>query len=501
MPPFSFKSDIHFVGSSNGTILQVYELTKPTIHLSSVHKANWKKIATIDTDYDSDDDEDATYERSYHGLMFFDGHGRIEGQQALTTLAKHLKDLHFLVNPEGYCFQQAFDFGMYYDFGIHYLRLNDLFSWPRYGVQLVKNNPWSRLELKLNLKHKNPSKPISLSGGMISKDKYEELERLLKKKDEELEKLKGEMEATYDHQELEKEKEELRKVVRMKDNELKMLRRNKEDMEEASRAKDDELQKSKSKEEELRKIIKRNEEGKTLRIEELEKEIEGKKEELRKVKREKDGNDEKCRGRIEELEKVNEAKEQELGKLRKEKKTKDEELEMCAKEVDKLKGEVAKKAEAGNELQMLREKVRHLSKRRGFPAQSITCLPQHYSNAFNLLVAPKFLDKLLASDVVRVWFVDDNSYKRPAVDSLVMYTGGEVFDVEEWWTVRVSLPSGQIVVLAYYDGNRSQISLQGSNHGEVISVPFSRDTSVYPFNRSFILVRFDPFGLKLGFIC
>ncbi|CAN0861122.1 hypothetical protein LINGRAHAP2_LOCUS8128 [Linum grandiflorum] len=379
--------------------------------------------------------------------MFFDGHGRIEGQQALTTLAKHLKDLHFLVNPEGYCFQQAFDFGMYYDFGIHYLRLNDLFSWPRYGVQLVKNNPWSRLELKLNLKHKNPSKPISLSGGMISKDKYEELERLLKKKDEELEK------------------------------------------------------KSKSKEEELRKIIKRNEEGKTLRIEELEKEIEGKKEELRKVKREKDGNDEKCRGRIEELEKVNEAKEQELGKLRKEKKTKDEELEMCAKEVDKLKGEVAKKAEAGNELQMLREKVRHLSKRRGFPAQSITCLPQHYSNAFNLLVAPKFLDKLLASDVVRVWFVDDNSYKRPAVDSLVMYTGGEVFDVEEWWTVRVSLPSGQIVVLAYYDGNRSQISLQGSNHGEVISVPFSRDTSVYPFNRSFILVRFDPFGLKLGFIC
>ncbi|CAN0861126.1 hypothetical protein LINGRAHAP2_LOCUS8128 [Linum grandiflorum] len=388
MPPFSFKSDIHFVGSSNGTILQVYELTKPTIHLSSVHKANWKKIATIDTGLQQEEKEED--ERSYHGLMFFDGHGRIEGQQALTTLAKHLKDLHFLVNPEGYCFQQAFDFGMYYDFGIHYLRLNDLFSWPRYGVQLVKNNPWSRLELKLNLKHKNPSKPISLSGGMISKDKYEELERLLKKKDEELEKLK-------------------------------------------------------------------------------------------EVKREKDGNDEKCRGRIEELEKVNEAKEQELGKLRKEKKTKDEELEMCAK--------------------MLREKVRHLSKRRGFPAQSITCLPQHYSNAFNLLVAPKFLDKLLASDVVRVWFVDDNSYKRPAVDSLVMYTGGEVFDVEEWWTVRVSLPSGQIVVLAYYDGNRSQISLQGSNHGEVISVPFSRDTSVYPFNRSFILVRFDPFGLKLGFIC
>ncbi|CAN0861156.1 hypothetical protein LINGRAHAP2_LOCUS8131, partial [Linum grandiflorum] len=413
VPLFAFKSDIHFVGSSDGTILQIYELTKPTIHVSSVHK---EKITTIDTSLEQQQEED----ESYHGLMFFDGHGRIEGQRALTMLAKHLKDLHLLVNPEGYCFQQVSELGTYSDFGIHYLRLNDLFSWPRYGVHLVKINLWSRLELKWNPnKHSNPPKQIS------SPDKYDELKRLLKEKDEELGRLKEEMEA--------------------------------------------------------------NEESKTSRIKELEGAIEAKNEELRKMKKEKDGGDhEKCRARIEELENLNEAKDQDLDKLRNEKKKRDEELQMCAKEVEKLKGEMEKKKNdelEGNaskkkvealELEMLREKVKHLTLRRGFPPQSITCHPQRYYTNTNY----KLVDMLRASDVIRVWFVDDRmSYGWPEVDSLIMYTGGDVFDVQNWWTVRVRLQSGQIVILAYYDGNFSQVFLQGFMKDLCLSVQVRIGTS------------------------
>ncbi|CAN1813408.1 hypothetical protein LINPERHAP1_LOCUS26863 [Linum perenne] len=67
-------------------------------------------------------------------------------------LAKHLRQLHLLVNPEGYCFQEVSEFGVYSDFGIHYVRLNDLFSWPRHKVDLATTNVWSRLELKYSLR-------------------------------------------------------------------------------------------------------------------------------------------------------------------------------------------------------------------------------------------------------------------------------------------------------------------------------------------------------------
>ncbi|CAN1184796.1 hypothetical protein LINPERPRIM_LOCUS39327, partial [Linum perenne] len=164
----------------------------------------------------------------YNGILFFDGLGRIEGQKALTTLAQHLKSLHLLVSPEGYCFQDVSELGVYSDFGIHYLRLNDLFSWPCHGVELATtSNVWSRVKLKYHLpKHKNTSSKPTVGGG-VSKEKYAELGKLVKEKDEELEKLK----------ELEKQKE---------------------DMEDAIKAKNEELQKfNKEKDEEIRKILKR----------------------------------------------------------------------------------------------------------------------------------------------------------------------------------------------------------------------------------------------------
>ncbi|CAN0861210.1 hypothetical protein LINGRAHAP2_LOCUS8140 [Linum grandiflorum] len=298
MPLFPFKSNAHFVTSSDGTILQVYELTKPTNQLPFVKKADWKQVTTITA---SLEEEEASDEKSYNGLAFFDGHGKIEGEKALTTLAQHLKQLHLLVNPKGYCFQDVSDLGMYSDFGIHYLRLNDLFSWPCHKIDLTTSNVWGRLELKYNSpsKRQGPSPKSSKPsvGGGVSKEKYAKLEMLVKEKDEELEKLKEEMEEAN---------------VKMKDEEeaktqrIEELEKLNEDLEEANRSKDEELQKL----------------AKSKNVGELQRQLKKKDDELRILKKKKDDEDAKTK-RIEELEKLNEeledatkAKEEELQKLK-----------------------------------------------------------------------------------------------------------------------------------------------------------------------------------------
>ncbi|CAN1184534.1 hypothetical protein LINPERHAP2_LOCUS37028 [Linum perenne] len=275
MPLFAFKSNNHFVTSSDGIILQVYELTKPTTQLSSIQKADWKVVATIGASLEEEEVSDG---KSYNGLSFLDGQGKIEGEKALTTLAQHLKQLHLLVSPKGYCFQQVSEIGMYSDFGIHYLRLNDLFSWPRHKIDLAMSNVWSRLELKYNLpKHKNPSKPKSNIGGGVSKEKEAKLERLVKEKEEELEKLKEEMEEANEAngkelQKLKKAYEDQHKQVQKKDKELRMLKKMK-DEEEAKAQRIEELEKlnedleeaNKAKEEELQKLAKSKNTGELQR--------------------------------------------------------------------------------------------------------------------------------------------------------------------------------------------------------------------------------------------
>ncbi|CAN0861760.1 hypothetical protein LINGRAHAP2_LOCUS8304 [Linum grandiflorum] len=229
MNPFPFRSNNHFVSSSDGTILQVYELTKSINHLHTIHKSDWKKLAIIiHTSLEEDDDDE---EMSFNGLLFFDGHGRIEGKKALPMLAKHLKELHLLVSPEGYCFQQAFDLGSYFDFGIYYLRLNDLFSWPHHGVDIAKTNVWRRSELRyqyLPRRKNNTSKwPAGCGGGC--KEKYAELERIVKEKDEELEKLKEEINRIKElENSIEANDEELLRLKKDKDEEIRMVLKTKE---------------------------------------------------------------------------------------------------------------------------------------------------------------------------------------------------------------------------------------------------------------------------------
>ncbi|CAN1180152.1 hypothetical protein LINPERPRIM_LOCUS12541 [Linum perenne] len=163
---------------------------------------------------------------SYDGLLFFDGHGGIEGSKALTMLAQHLKRLRLLVNPEGYCFQESGELADYADFGIHYLRLNDLFSWPHHGVELAMITVWSRLEMKY---HVSTSKRTKNDGVNLQK-KLEELKKLLKERDEELEKARRmeELEKERD-EEIQKANEEMRKLRKEKDEELQKMIRDKDD--------------------------------------------------------------------------------------------------------------------------------------------------------------------------------------------------------------------------------------------------------------------------------
>ncbi|CAN1190842.1 hypothetical protein LINPERPRIM_LOCUS39898 [Linum perenne] len=421
-----------------------------------------------DDDVDEEDDE-ADDGVTYDGLVFFDGHGRIEGRKTLTMLAQHLKHLHLLVSPEGYCVQEVSEFGVYSEYGIHYLRLNDLFSWPRHGVDLATTHMWSRLELKYSLpKHK----PVVGGGVKLRKTKKDmnaelqtrkkdedrrikELEKLNEAKDEELQKLKKEEQnsSTKQTAELEKLKEEMKDAIEAKNEEIQKMRKDT----------NAELQTWKKDE--------------NRRVADLEKQNEAKDEELRKLRKE------FAKSKQEMEESGNEAMEM----LRKEKM---EELNKVLKEKSDEEGKAKK---MGDELVMLRNKVRLLTMRRTFPPQSITFRPLPHNNF------PKFLDRLLGYEVIRVTFVDDVSYKRPLQDTLVLYNSGEVFDVDNWWTLRVYEPSGQLVMLAYYEGSRSQVSLRGSNEGTVVSIPFGNDTSVVPFNRTFVIVRLDPAGVKLGF--
>ncbi|CAN1184542.1 hypothetical protein LINPERHAP2_LOCUS37028 [Linum perenne] len=362
MPLFAFKSNNHFVTSSDGAILQVHELTKSSDHLSSIHKSDWKKIATISPGLDDDDDDidsKATDDMSYNGLLFFDGHGRIKGRIALTMLAQHLKQLHLLVSPEGYCFQEVSEIGTYPDFGIHYLRLNDLFSWPRHEVDLVTINVWSRLELTYSLpKYKNTTS-TTIIGGRVNKEKYAELEKLVKEKDKELEKLKEEMDEVIEEneakeeelQKLKKTDEEHQKQLKKKDKELRILKMKKDDeMRRQLKKKDDELRLLKKKKDgELqRQLKKKDDELKILKKkkdEEMEDTIATKDEELEKIKKEKD----------EEIRKMLKKKEAELRAL-KDKKNDDEEKSRRIEELEKEKEEMeVANVARDEELQKLRK--------------------------------------------------------------------------------------------------------------------------------------------------
>ncbi|CAN1184536.1 hypothetical protein LINPERHAP2_LOCUS37028 [Linum perenne] len=494
---------------------------------------------------------------SYNGLLFFDGHGRIKGRIALTMLAQHLKQLHLLVSPEGYCFQEVSEIGTYPDFGIHYLRLNDLFSWPRHEVDLVTINVWSRLELTYSLpKYKNTTS-TTIIGGRVNKEKYAELEKLVKEKDKELEKLKEEMDEKDDEEniqrieELEKFNKDLEEANKAKDKELKMLAKSKNmgEMQRQLKKKDNELQSLKKKKDE-------EDEEKAQRIEELEKlnedlaeenkakdeelqmlekvknmvemrrQLKKKDDELRLLKKKKDAEEEIQAQRIKELEKFNEDLE-EANNAKDEEKKEDEKNDEEAKarkaegeleEVkDQLSFSVARVAHVNKELEQCQKlswailpstkfvpqsadaREMHLTRRQRCPPEKLSCNPQlSFPHVFN---SPKLVDKMYIWSSNNVKLVDEeNSTAWPPPPTIDMRVGAGVqdFDKNDWWYVKTTHPEGGLTMLVYYDGKRSQISLY--NNSVPLPLPFTKgavEFTTHTYNFSFF--DLPPLGMRLGF--
>ncbi|CAN0861204.1 hypothetical protein LINGRAHAP2_LOCUS8140 [Linum grandiflorum] len=527
MPLFPFKSNAHFVTSSDGTILQVYELTKPTNQLPFVKKADWKQVTTITASLEEeDDDEKEEEEKSYNGLAFFDGHGKIEGEKALTTLAQHLKQLHLLVNPKGYCFQDVSDLGMYSDFGIHYLRLNDLFSWPCHKIDLTTSNVWGRLELKYNSpsKRQGPSPKSSKPsvGGGVSKEKYAKLEMLVKEKDEELEKLKEEMEEANVVNE--KEQQKLKKAYedqhkQKKDDELRILKKKKDD-EDAKTKRIEELEKlneeledaTKAKEEELQKL-KQRKPNKT--IEEMEVANMARDEELLKLKK----------GKNEELQKALREKNHELRVLEKKKEDEKNNAEAKAKKAegelqevkDKLSFSVDEVEQVNKELEQCRKlswailpstsflpqsadaKEKYLTRRQRIAPEKLVC---NALLSFPYVTnSPKLVDNMYNWSSNRVRLVDEESSSStwPAPPNLDIRIGRGVldFDRNNWWYVKTTHPEGGLTMLVYYDGNQSQLTLASPSC--IVPLPYAKGVEFITYTYRLSLFDLTPLGFRLGF--
>ncbi|CAN1127910.1 hypothetical protein LINPERPRIM_LOCUS29900 [Linum perenne] len=452
MSPFDFKLQNHFVASSDGTTLKVYELTNHTTAAaaSSIRKIHWREVAHITPrDYnDADDDADSDNEGgedSIDGLLFFDGHGRITGRSALTKLAQHLRRLRLLVSPEGYCFQDVKDLGEYSDFGIHYLRLNDLFSWPHHGVDLATTaTPWARSELKYTVVS---NKHNVRDHSNHNRNNDYDYKKVIESKDKELEELRSQLSS------FEEAREELDKL-RKKDSEMR-------------RKKDEELHKLRKEKDELMK-------------------------KLRKLREEKEDNLIKAMEEKEdEFVKLREEKEEELLKLQ----TK---LEICQRNswvkppISKILLHLPKEKLLGIHLKMRRRvspetfRVKVNAKTTMSPCQYYT--PEIKEGSMNVLFESLLLLDEEEDEVASLM-------SPPRVD---VGTKDGQFDTGNWWFAKTTAPEGGVTMIAYYEGDLNRVKVSRIITRDAIPLPYANDANFRP-GRSFLLVSLVV-GIRLAFL-
>ncbi|CAI0554388.1 unnamed protein product [Linum tenue] len=529
---FDFKSDKHFVASSDGTTLKVYELANPTVNPSSIRKNHWKEVATITA-------RDHDQRTSYDGLMFFDGHGKIEGREALTKLAQHLTRLQLRVSPQGLCFQDVTGLGEHKDFGFHYLRLNDLFNWPYHGIKIAGITTWRRLVLQYSVPKVDQKKRPMSGGAAVSKKKYEELKRMIEGRDEKIGKMREEMEEQ--HWEMEKLKEErgkhgvelrelekkngkeLRKLSKQKDGELETLKREKdgeleekdEELEALRKEKDDAAKLSKVKDEELKKLreevknMKRankkedeaavGEKGKiTIDSDEWQK----LKKDAAEMRQEVMKKDEEMKRRLEKVGNDNEAlqklaneKTAESQKLRSEK---EEMMKENADEMRKLKDQllqVPREPEQRPKQSWVKTTTTKLvslsfcnddiiSRRRPVPRDTF-CIDERKSSNFNYKPYQKGSVPFLFYSWTSV--VDEDSKDWPPPPKMNVYSSSGSFDQDNWWLMKTThLSDGSLTMMAYYDGNfRCSVF---SEYTHPIRLPYSWDNRLMA-GTSFFLVH------------
>ncbi|CAI0428849.1 unnamed protein product [Linum tenue] len=329
---FDFKSNNHFVTSNDSTTLRVWELRSSTIHPSHIRKTHWKEVGNIIVNSDVDKDDNSGEEQYYDGLLFFDGHGKIEAHDALTKLAQHLAWSGLMVSPGGYCFQNMTELGENKDFGIqYYLRLNDLFNWPHHGVHLARISTWQRLELEYMVPRQKKISKLPMLGG------EEELQKLRKEKDEERLKLLKKKDGAQKM--LESASNELQKLRKEKTEELRKLRGEmQEKIEKMRKEKEEEVENLEKREEEILQRLRDKDDGLEIpmveKINTLEMLCKEKDEAFQKLLEKKDGGLQPL-GKGKEvgvaLEKLQKEKNEEMQSLRREM---NEELESLRREKD-----------------------------------------------------------------------------------------------------------------------------------------------------------------------
>ncbi|CAI0455611.1 unnamed protein product [Linum tenue] len=130
MAPFELNSATHFVSSSDGIAVEVYELMAKDE--SAVKGSDWKKVSTAIT-----------------SLRLF---GQNIYGQRLNNLAADLSRSRLMVNPQGNSYLDVTSsLSVDPSFGVEYYRLNDIFNWsrrhgvtPRWPQGPTADNIWSR---------------------------------------------------------------------------------------------------------------------------------------------------------------------------------------------------------------------------------------------------------------------------------------------------------------------------------------------------------------------
>ncbi|CAL1408855.1 unnamed protein product [Linum trigynum] len=435
---FDFKFDKHFVASSDRNTLQVYELTNPNVNpSSSLRKNHWKEVATITArdDYNEDEGDDdgaSTEEESFSGLMFFDGHGKIEGQEALTKLAQHLTRLQLRVIPQGLCFQDVTGLGEHKDFGFHYLRLNDLFNWPYHGIKMASIAMWRRLVLEYTVP-KGGKRPMVVGG--VSKERYEELhKKMIETKDEELGKLREKMEEQdWEMERLKKERgkheTELRELKKQTGKEMRQLR---EEMEERDLEIEKLKEESEKHEQELRDLEKKNNK------------------ELRKLSKKKDG---------------------ELETLKREK---DEELEQRRRKQSWIQT-------AATKLVSLTKRNDQLitSARRSVPPDTWSLSLELTSGTGSGMFQYQSRRKSSwpFSLAFGISLVDEDPKEWLHPPKIRVYVSEGSFDKDNWWFTRTTHPDGGLTMMAYYDGDFLSSIFPGNKYP--IRLPYAWDDNTF----------------------
>ncbi|CAN1750866.1 hypothetical protein LINPERHAP1_LOCUS4176 [Linum perenne] len=426
--------------------------------------------------------------------------------------------LRLRVSPEGYCFQDVTDLGNYADFGIHYLFLNDLFCWPRHGVELVTITNWHRWDLEYHYRPRNEKTSKSLTGNVVSKEKYLELKKLLEDEHEELEKLKEEMDEEL--RKLRNEQEEkLQKILKEKEDGLQILKNEKdEELRKLTLEKEEELRKMvKQKDDELQVVNKKKDDEKAKRIEELEK----MNRELKKVK------DEELRklalGKEEELQKIVKRKDDELQVVKRknddERNEKDGKLKRLE---DELKNVNYKLSSSGVDVINFKKQLdecrknswayssvsallptnsdgerKHQARRRQVPPEKFN--RQELSYNFYIENIPNLTTGNNVNVYHTLYCVDDDDiteWRPPSTISIYVSKGGTGgFDVSNWWFTKATHPEGGLTMLAYYDGSHSN----APHANGPIPLPFSKDLKSIVPAQNFFMADLKPIGVRMAF--